>query len=49
MQNTRSTLMGLGVIWLLPAEDLAFCLFMPSDEIVFLCSLCATASMSLWY
>lgn len=35
MQNTGSTLMGLGVIiWLLAAEDLVFCFFMPSDEMV---------------
>lgn len=41
MQNTRSTLMGLGVIiWLLSAEDLAFCLFMPSDEMIFLSVAC---------
>lgn len=41
MQNTRSTLMGLGVIiCLLSAEDLAFCLFMPSDEMIFLSVAC---------
>lgn len=57
MQNTRNTLMGLGVIiWLLAAENLVFCLFMPSDEMVLLSVACVQLPLcallesgSLWY
>lgn len=49
--------MGLGVIiWLLAAENLVFCLFMPSDEMVLLSVACVQLPLcallesgSLWY